>query len=129
MKKCFYAAVILLLFAACKPPVKREQLFGTWKYTKLENPYADPPDSMTSYKLQANSPSIRFTKNDSLVIIWSDTVLLKGKFTVDGRNINFTGLSSGKSTHFPFIVSKLTDKVIVFETEGTDGSRVTAVKE
>jgi hypothetical protein len=129
MKNYAFVVAILLLFAACKPAVKREQLFGTWKYTKLENPYADPPDSLTSYKLQANSPSIRFTKSDSLVIIWSDTVLLKGKFKLDGRNIDFTGLSSGKSTHFPFIVSKLTDKVIVFETEGADGSRVTAVKE
>ena len=117
-----------VLFTACKPNVKPENLYGTWKYTRLENPN-NPADSASYYKLHSNSPSIRFSKSDSLIIIWSDTVLLKGKFTVDGSNINFSGLSGGRSTQFPFIVSELTDKKIVFETEGTDGSRVTAVKE
>src|ERR1700761_2586613 len=92
---CFATGCILLMVTSCKPTVKPESLYGTWKYTKLENPNANPPDTMTAEKLQANSPSIRFTKSDNLIIIWSDTVLLRGKFVVDGSNINFTGKSSG----------------------------------
>ena len=122
--------LLLLLAASCKPAVKPGKLYGTWKYTKLENPEADPPDTMTSYQLQSNSPSIKFTKNDSVVITWSDTVLLRGKFTVDGDKINVDQtLPGGKSHQFPFYVSELTDKRIVFETHGADGSKVTAVKE
>jgi hypothetical protein len=96
------AILFLLLAASCKPSVKPEKLYGTWKYIKLENP----------------------------VIIWSDTVLLRGKFSVDGdkMNINQT-LAGGKTHQFPFYVSELTDKRIIFETHGVDGSKVTAVKE
>jgi len=124
------AILLLLLAASCKPAVKAENLYGTWKYIKLENREADPPDSMTSYHLQANSPSIKFSTNDSVIIIWSDTVLLRGKFTVDGDKINVDQtLPGGKSHQFPFYVSELTDKRIIFETHGADGSKVTAVKE
>jgi hypothetical protein len=38
-------------------------------------------------------------------------------------------MPDGKKREFPFVVSKLTDKEIIFETTGKDGSRVTAVKE
>jgi hypothetical protein len=120
----------LLLFAGCKPGVKPGMLYGTWKYTKLENLNAYPPDTLTSYQLQSNSPSIRFTKSDSVVIIWSDTVLLRGTFAVDGSDINIKQiLPGGKTSQFPFSVSKLTDKQIIFESHGADASKVTAAKQ
>lgn len=130
MKQLLIVTAGLMLLAACKPAVKPEMLYGTWKYTHLENPNANPPDSLTSYQLQSNSPSITFTKKDSVTIIWSDTVLLRGTFTVDGSSINIKqSLPGGKTLQFPFEVSKLTDKQIIFESHGGDASKVTAVKE
>lgn len=123
-------AAILLLFTACKPAVKPEMLYGTWKYTRLENTNTNPPDTLTYYQLHSNSPSIRFTKSDSVVIIWSDTVLLRGTFTVNGSDINIKQLlPGGKTSQFPFSVSKLTDKQIIFESHGEAASKVTAMKE
>ena len=130
MKYLLIATALLLLFAACTHPVKPGMLYGKWKYIKLENPNASPPDSMDPYLLQSKSPSIRFTKSDSVVITWSDTVLLRGTFTVDGNDIDIKQtLPGGKTSEFPFSVFKLTDKQLIFESHGEDGSKVTAVKE
>jgi uncharacterized membrane protein len=61
--------------------------------------------------------------------MWGGKVLSHGKFKTDGKNIRYTEtLPDGKTREFPFWVMKLTDKEIVFETMGADGSRVTAVR-
>jgi hypothetical protein len=126
----YITAVVLLFFAACKSSINPEDLYGKWKYIKVENPNATPPDSVSSSDLQAQAPYIQFTKNNDLVIMWGGKVLSHGKFKTDGKNIRYTeALPDGKTREFPFWVMKLTDKEIVFETMGADGSRVTAVKE
>lgn len=130
MRYLLIPTAFLLLFAACKPAVKPGMLYGKWKYIKLENPNANPPDSMDPYLLQSKSPFIRFTKSDSVIIIWSDTVLLKGTFTINGGDIEISQvLPDGKTNQFPFSVFKLTNKQLIFESHGEDGSKVTAVKE
>jgi|SRR6185312_6271920 len=122
--------ILLLLFASCGPGVKPENLYGKWKYIKVENPNASPPDSVSSEDLAAQAPSIQFSKNNDLVINWGGRVLSHGKFRTEGQNIQYTEtLADGKTRTFPFWVSKLTDKYLVFETKGADGSRVTAVRE
>lgn len=123
-------AILLLLFASCGTSVKPENLYGKWKYIKVENPNASPPDSVSSQDLAIQAPSIQFSKNNELVINWGGKVLSHGKFRTEGQNIQYTEtLADGKTRTFPFWVSKLTDKELVFETKGADGSRVTAVKE
>jgi hypothetical protein len=131
MKKYKLPAIImLLLIAACKPGVKPADLYGTWKYIKVENPNETPPDSVSKTDLQEQSPSIRFSKGDSLVIIWGGKTLSRGKFVLDGMNIRYSEvLPGGKTRTFPFYISKITDKDLVFETLGEEGTKVTAVKE
>jgi hypothetical protein len=124
------ALCMFLLFAACKPAITPQNLYGTWKYIKVENPNETPPDSVSKYDLQQQSPYIKFTTADSLVIVWDGKVLSHGKFTLDGKNIQYTEiLPGGKTRTFPFWVSVITAKNLVFETTGEDGTRVTAVKE
>jgi hypothetical protein len=121
---------LLCMITACKPPIKASQLYGKWKYTKVEQPNAEPPDSVNSYDLALQAPYIQFSPNNTLIIMWNGALLSHGKFTVDGHNINYTeSLPNGATRKFPFWVSKLTGKDLVFETSGKDGSRVTAVKE
>ena len=129
MKK--YVLVILFaFFYSCKSSISADDLYGTWKYVKVEQPYADPPDSTRHVVIVANSPSIQFSKNNTLTMVWGGKVLSHGKFIVDGHNIRYTeSLADGTTRTFPFWVSELTDKEIIFETKGVDGSRVTAVKE
>ena len=102
------ALILLLLMAACKPAITPQNLYGTWKYIKVENPNATPPDSVSHYELQQQSPSIRFTNSDSLIITWGGKILSQGKFTLDGVNIRYTEmLPEGKTRTFPFYISKL----------------------
>jgi hypothetical protein len=129
-KYSIYLSLIILLFASCKSAIKPGDLYGKWKYIKVENPNANPPDSVTSQELAMQSPYIQFSKNNDLVIIWGGKVLSHGKFKTEGQNIQYTEtLPDGKTREFPFWVSILTEKDLIFETRGADGSRVTAVKE
>jgi len=131
MKLAFLLPIAGLLFlSSCGTSVKPENLYGKWKYINVQNPNASPPDSVSGQDLAMQAPSIQFSKNDDLVITWGGKVLSHGKFRTEGQNIQYTEtLADGKTRTFPFWVSKLTDKVLVFETKGTDGSRVTAVRE
>ncbi|RZJ76648.1 MAG: hypothetical protein EOO45_01460 [Flavobacterium sp.] len=110
--------------------VKPEKLFGKWNYIRAYSPEAFPPDSVSNTELEELKPYIEFTKPDKLRIIWGGKVLSQGTFTVDGNNIKYKEFfADGQSRQFPFYVSELTDKQIVFETIGKDGSKITAVKE
>jgi hypothetical protein len=123
------AIITLLLFSSCQTAIKSDTLYGKWRYVKVENPNSHPPDSVKSSELEIEKPYIQFSKNDSLLIWWGGKVLSHGTFRVDGSNIRFKEiLADGKTREFPFWVSKLTDKYLIFETSGEDGSKVTAVK-
>lgn len=124
----FIALVIII--SSCKPAIKSADLYGTWKYLKVENPNSTPPDSVSHNELLLQSPYIKFTKSDSLIITWGGKMLSHGKFKMDGNNISYTeNLPDGSSRTFPFYISKIDGKNLVFETLGEQGTRVTAVKE
>ena len=128
----FSAGTIALLFFlfSCNPAIKPAEFYGKWKYIKVEHPHASPPDSLSSAEIKASAPYIQFSQNDELVIMWDSKVLSHGKFIIDGHNLVYTEtMPDGKTRTFPFWVSELTDKDLVFETKGEDGSRVTAVRE
>jgi hypothetical protein len=102
--------------------MKPENLYGKWKYTRVLNPNANPPDSVSAYDLSEQTPYIQFSKNNDLVIYWGSKILSHGKFSIDGKNIRYKETLPGSITReFPFYVSKLTDKDIIFETLGEDG--------
>jgi hypothetical protein len=129
MRYVFPVLCITVLFSSCKPAITSGQLYGKWKYIKVENPNENPPDSIPDYQLIEQAPYIKFTQADSLIIVWGGKVLSHGKFTVSGSNIDFKeDLPDGKKRQFPFLVSRLTKKDLIFETSGIDGTRVTAVK-
>jgi hypothetical protein len=130
MAKLVPVIVFILAISSCKSSINANDLYGKWKYIKVEKPNAYPPDSVSSAELSMQSPYIQFSTNNTLVIMWGGKALSHGKFIVEGHNIQYTeSLPDGSTRKFPFWVSKLTDKDLVFETKGEDGSRVTAVKE
>ncbi|MDB4926886.1 hypothetical protein [Mucilaginibacter sp.] len=119
-----------IFLVSCKPSVKPEDLYGKWKYIRVQNPNANPPDSVNAMTLREQAPYIQFTIKDSLLIFWDGKVLSHGTFRMDGRNIIVKEiLADGKTREFPFYVEELTDKRLIFSTKGTDGSEVTAVKQ
>ena len=121
---------IAICFAACKSSITPDELYGKWKYIKVEHPHANPPDSLSADEIKADAPSIEFSRGNQFVIIWGGKTLSHGKFSVQDKNILISeDLPDGTKRNFPFWVSKLTNKEIVFETKGDENSRVTATKE
>jgi hypothetical protein len=130
MKNQLLLLTILLFFAACKPYVSPESLYGKWKYTRVRHPNASPTDTIGSMALLEQKPYIQFTKQDSLLIYWDDKQLSHGTFKIDGHDIRYKEiLADGTTREFPFYVEDFNGKQIIFSTKGTDGSEVTAVKE
>jgi len=131
VKNKFIGGIILLaFFASCQSAIKPDILYGKWKYVKIENTSVRSTSNVTSEQLEAETPYIQFSKNDSLLIWWGGKVLSHGSYKIDGDKILVKEiLADGKTREFPFIVSKLDDKNLIFETTGDDGARVTAVKE
>lgn len=127
--KFIAAAILLSLLASCQLSIKPETLYGKWKYIKIENNSVANTANVTPEQLEAESPYIKFSK-DSLLIWWGGKVLSHGSYKIDGDKIQFKEiLDGGKTRDFPFIVSKLDDKNLVFATKGDDGAKVTAIKE
>jgi hypothetical protein len=125
-----FAFILIQLLSSCQAPIKSEDLYGTWKYIKVEHPNANPPDSLRREDLNYQSPSIRFFQNNNYLINWGGKVLSHGTFTINGKEIFIKETLPDEAFRtFPFEVSELTNQKIVFETRGEDGSRVTAVKQ
>lgn len=130
MKNQLLLAICLLALASCGPSITNESLHGRWNYTKVRNPKASPPDSVSSLTLSIEKPYIEFTNKDSLIIHWDNRVLSRGTFRLDGRNIVYKEILADNTTReFPFYIESLAGKQLVFTTKGEDGSEVTAVKQ
>ncbi|OOQ59196.1 lipocalin family protein [Mucilaginibacter pedocola] len=130
MKKVLFAIIsISALLASCKPALTPEQLYGTWNYTRVEKPKS-PGDSLTRFDIAEKKPHIVFNQNNTIEIYSDGKVLSHGSYTIAGRDINYKeDLGDSKIRDFPFAVSELTDKKIIFETLGEGGSKVTAVRQ
>lgn len=130
MKKHALLLFACLLFAACGSGISPEKLYGKWKYIKVDNPNANPPTHVPEEDIKTQQPYVEFLKDNTMQIVWSGKVLSHGSFVVDGTNIQFTEeWAKGQTRKFPFFVSKFDGENITFETLGTDGTRVVAVKE
>ena len=128
--KLIAGVAAVVLFVSCQNAIKTEALYGKWKYIKVENNSVSNTNMVTSEQLESEEPYISFSKNDSLLIWWGGRVLSHGSYKIEGDKIQFKEiLADGKTREFPFIVSKLDDKNLIFETKGDDGAKVTAVKE
>ena len=115
----------LMVFQACSVSVDEQKLRGTWNYIRIENLNPSSQDSTTTADLKAASPFIRFNENNELQIYWSGKVLSSGTYHIDGSMIRYKeDLPDGQQREFPFLVKKLTDDELVFETMSREGTRV-----
>ncbi len=125
----FGSALLTVFFSGCFSSVSPEQLYGGWEYTKIESPRQDPPYVMPGDQLKEQSPSIAFSKDNDLRIRWGGKILSNGKFRLEDKIIRYKeNLPGGKTREFPFLIKKLTETEIVFETMEQDFTRVTARK-
>lgn len=114
---------------SCTNHINPEKLYGEWAYIKVENPNSNPPDSVTAAELDDQKPYIQFSKDHDLVIMWGGKTLSSGKFRIDKNMIRYTeNLKDGNTREFPFLVSRLNEDQLVFETMEQSSTRVTATK-
>lgn len=131
MKKLLFFGFssIMMLCFSCTKAVKPEQLYGEWKYVKVESPNEKPAYVMPAEEVKAENPSISFSEDKDLVIMWGGKRLSYGKFRMDGNMIRYKeNLESGVTREFPFIIREISANELVFETMSQDVSRITARK-
>lgn len=120
---------LVLAFSSCKDSVKPEELYGEWKYIKVEEPNQRPPYIMPYEEVKAANPSIKFTKENDLIITWEGKQLSNGKFRMENKMIRYKeNLAGGATREFPFLIKEISDTSLVFETMSQEASRITAVK-
>jgi hypothetical protein len=118
----------ILLCSSCSFEIEKNDLLGRWNYIKVVN--ADPEDITSDEELKQASPAIIFTESNDLIIEWGGKQLSKGKYKLDGKMIRYTeSLEGGRTREFPFLISKLSDTELVFQTMEKNYSRVTAIKQ
>ena len=127
--KYYTISVFLLLFlSSCMNSIQQKDLYGRWKYIKVVN--ADPEDITSDEELKHASPAIIFADTKDLIIEWDGKPISHGKYKLDGKMIRFTeSLEGGKTREFPFLISKLNDNELVFQTMEKNYTRVTAIKQ
>ena len=120
---------LVVVTSSCTKSVSPEQLYGEWKYVKVENPNQNPPSAMPDEEVKAENPSIQFSKNNDLVIIWGGKRLSYGKFRMEGSMIRYKeNLAGGTTREFPFLIKEITPEKLIFETMEQDATRITAQK-
>lgn len=123
----YIIACLLLFFFSCNKSIEQEDLYGKWKYVKVVN--ADPEDITSDEELKQASPAIIFTETNDIIIEWGGKQLSKGKYKLDGKMIRYTeSLEGGRTREFPFLISKLSDNELVFQTMEKNYTVVTAIR-
>ena len=128
MKYNTISFLLLLFLSSCNNSIQHKDLYGRWKYIKVVN--ADPEDITSDEVLKHASPAIIFADTKDLIIEWDGKPISHGKYKLDGKMIRFTeSLEGGKTREFPFLISKLNDNELVFQTMEKNYTRVTAIKQ
>lgn len=129
LSRVFYWCILSLLvvLSACTRSVEDGDIYGVWQYIKVENPNQGvvTPDE----ELKENAPSIQFSKGNKLEMIWGGKVLSEGTYHIEYPVINYEeDLKEKGSRKIKFLIKKLEDDVLVFQTMEADAVRVTARK-
>ncbi len=130
IKHGFYVLTLFIIcvFTACKPSVPADQLYGRWKYTKIDIPSA-PQETEAAKSYLVDPTSIQFLKGSTIEIITPSHVQFRGHFTNNGYNLHVNGkYNDGSSAKMELWVMKLTQKEFVFKIDGQNPWIVTTVK-
>lgn len=118
---------LFIFFASCSGSIEQNDLYGRWNYVKVVN--ADPEDITSDEEIKQQSPAIIFTASNELFIEWGGKQLSHGKYRLDGKMIRYTeSLEGGRTREFPFLITKLSETELMFQTMEKNFTRVTAIR-
>jgi len=128
MKFYFVLMIFVFSFGACQMAPKEDDLIGEWKYTKFEclNQNLDCP----VVDLITMQPSVVFQKKGKAAIYSSGKILSKGTYYLDDNIIRYEEiLPDGRQRKIPFLIKKINQNELVFETMESQVKRVSAKKQ
>jgi len=129
LKQTFWILIFLSIVSGCTPSMKPQDLYGEWKYIKVENPNQSPPNSTSEEELSENDPSVIFTSKGDMVMIWGGKQLSHGTFKLEYPTISYReSMADGNIRNIRFLIKKFDQDFLVFETMEADAVRVTARK-
>lgn len=119
--------VIWFLFSSCSSSFKEEELIGEWVYQRVEFTSQQPVLIQEGQGLAEKYPSIQFTKDKKCKIFSGGKVISEGTFFLEKDIIRYEEvLQVGFTRKIPFLIKKLENDVIIFETLENDVKRITA---
>lgn len=123
-----FSCLLCLFLVSCRHKLNPDELYGKWNYVKVES-LTNPEENLSDAEVKVESPSIEFSKNGELTIIWGRRVLSKGKFTLENEIIRYVEeLPGGATRPIPFLIKQLSGNQLIFETMDREGTRITAIK-
>lgn len=127
MKAVFNVFIVCLLFLSCSLPFKEEELIGEWVYKKVEFTNQQPVVIQEGQDLDEKYPSIQFTKDKKCKIFSGGKVISEGTYFLEKDIIRYEEvLQVGFTRKIPFLIKKLENNEIIFETLEKDVKRITA---
>lgn len=127
-KKYLFYYLLITLLIACNSNVNQQNIIGKWNYISYEyqNKYLDK----TLVNIALQKPFIVFNKDGSASIYSSGRVLSHGKYQLDGKIIRYIEvLPDGQKRKIPFLIKKMNDKQLIFQTMDAEVKIITATKE
>lgn len=130
MKRLIQALFLFSGFlCSCGSPMAESDLHGRWKYLEVSNPEQRPVHVQRGEELEAQDPSVTFSEDGRLLMIWGGKTLSQGTFKVEFPNIVYQEkMPDGKSRIIRFLVKKFEKDTLVFQTQEADPVRVKAIR-
>ena len=129
MKVIFNLLLVLLLFSSCGASYNQSELSGEWVYKKVEYTNQQPVLVQDEQELAEKYPSITFTDDGKCKIYSGGKVISEGTFFLEKDIIRYEEvLQVGIKRKIPFLIKKLENGQIIFETLEKDVKRITAQK-
>lgn len=127
MKISFKLLIILLIFSSCGKSFNEKALIGEWIYQKVEFTNQQPVIIQDENDLSEKHPSILFNKDKTCKIFSGGKIISEGTFFLEKDIIRYEEvLQVGIKRKIPFLIKKMEDNVLIFETLEKDVKRITA---
>lgn len=127
MRTILNCVIFLLICTSCGKSYKEEQLIGEWEYIKVEYTNQNPVLVQNKDDLKEKYPSIKFHKNKKCQIFSAGKVISEGEFFLEKDIIRYEEvLQVGIKRKIPFIIKKLENDELIFETLERDVKRITS---
>jgi len=129
MRITFSLFITLLVLSSCGSSYNEKDIIGEWIYKKVEFTNQQPVLVQDEQELTEKYPSIQFTENRKCKIFSGGKVISEGTFFLEKDIIRYEEiLQVGIKRKIPFIIKKLENNEIIFETLEKDVKRITAKK-